>query len=122
LLWADRMKEREERDKKQMREFFAMPKDQQIAALDKQIDRMNSGRGRGRGGPGGGGGFGQGGQGGQGGSGGAPRQQSFGRDSTTGQASATNRAKGYLDRTDPDTRAQKAEYRRMMVDRRNQRG
>ncbi len=127
-LWADRMKEREEREKKEMREFFALTKEQQIAALDKEIERMNdrSQRGRGRGGPGGpgNGGWGQGGSGGGGGrdGGGGSRRQSFGRDSNTGQASATNRAKGYLDRTDPDTRAQKTEYRRMLTDRRNQRG
>ncbi|MBI3838376.1 MAG: hypothetical protein HY288_10650 [Planctomycetia bacterium] len=120
-LFADRRKEWQKRQQQQMREFFALPKDQQIAMLDKQIDRRGRGWGRGgpNGGPPGGGGpsanaQGQGGPGGFGGPGGGPRGGS-GLDSM-------QRRKDYLDNTTPEFRAQMTEYRRMMQQRRTQRG
>ena len=119
-LRSERRQKWEAREAKQKKEFFALPPDQQIAALDKRIDEMQKWRksaSRGRAardaaGPGGGGGGG--GQGGQ-------RTQSFGRDADGGNQS-TDRRKDQLDRGTADGRAVRSEMRRMMVDRMGQRG
>jgi hypothetical protein len=129
-LFAERQKEFQKRQVQQMREFFALPKDKQIAELDKQIDRR--GRGRGRGGPNGGGppggrgqqnanGGAQAGQNGQGGGNngqGGPGGGRFGNRNLD----SMDRRKNYLDNTTPEFRAQMGEYRRMMQQRRTQRG
>jgi hypothetical protein len=127
-LFEDRRKEWEAREDKYMTEFFAKTKQEQIAEIDKRIDESekrrkerekrraqgnNGNRGdRGQlaqagGNGGGGGGRGPGGGGGQRGAG--------GRDSL-------ERRKGYLDKSSPDSRAQRGAYRRMMEERRAQRG
>jgi uncharacterized membrane protein YgcG len=126
-LFAERRQEWETRENKRMTEFFAMPRDQQIAAIDKQIDdwekrrkeraqrQQNGAQANGQGGRGGpGGGFGPGGGGGRGGGGGAGR--------STDPSAALQRGKNYLDRSSPESRAQRGEYRRMVQDRRQQRG
>jgi len=113
-LFAERRKVWEQRERERMREFFALPKAQQIAQIDKRLDeqkkrdqrRQAEGRGTGGGGPRGPGGNGGPPGGGFGGRGGDPSQ----------------RSKSYLDNSDPENRAQRGEYRRMMDDRRRQRG
>jgi hypothetical protein len=115
-LFAERRAEWVKREKEQLKEFFAMTKEQQVAALDKEIDRMRerAKNGKGRGGPGGPGGGGPGG----GGGGGGPQ---FGRDAS-GNVGASDRTKNYLNRSSGDTRGASYEYRRMMNDRMRQRG
>ena len=115
-LFEDRRQEWEARENKQMQEFFSKPRAEQIALIDKQIDESEkrrverdrrraqgqaNGGDRGRGGPGGGG------RGGRGGSDPAARMQ---------------RSKNYLDKSSPESRAQRAEYRRMADERRQARG
>jgi len=113
-LFSDRRRQWEARERKELKEFFAMTPAQQTAALDKRIDRMQQwekdrGNRQGRGD-----------RGGRGGGGGA-RPQSFGRDAN-GNVGASARDRGRLDRSDPETRAQRDEQRRMMSDRMRQRG
>lgn len=130
-FFAEREKERYDRDKKRMQEFFALSKEKQLAELDKQIDRFRRGR---RGGPGGGpgggpqrpagaqgatGATGQQGGPGQGGGGGG---FGGGRGGGRGNLDSMDRRKNFLDRTTPDYRAQMGEYRRMLQARRTQRG
>jgi hypothetical protein len=112
-VFAERRAEWMKREKEHLKEFFAMTKEQQVAALDKEIDRMRerAKNGKGRGGRGGGGGPG-------GGGGGGPQ---FGRDGN-GNVGASDRTKGYLNRSSGDTRGASYEYRRMMNDRMRQRG
>jgi hypothetical protein len=109
-LFADRRKEWEARERKRMREFFAMSQEAQIASLDKDIDRMERRRkaweqrqsqsGTPGNNPGGFGGRG-------------------GRDNS---GDPLARAKNYLNNTTPEDRAERGEYRRMMRERRQQRG
>ncbi len=123
-LFEDRRKEWEARENKQMQEFFSKTRAEQIAMIDKQIDESEKrrvererrraqggqanrqGGGPGRGGPGGGG-WGGGGRGGRG---------------VTDPAARMDRTRNYLDKTTPESRAQRSEYRRMMDDRRQARG
>jgi uncharacterized membrane protein YgcG len=127
-------KEWEARENKRMDEFFAKPYAEQVKDIDKQIDRdeqrrkdwekrrqANAANGQaGRGGQGGGGG----GRGGPGGGGGGGRGGAGGRGGgrNLDPAAQLARSKNYLDRTSPESRAQRGEYRRMMQDRRTQRG
>ncbi len=109
-MFAKGFEERQSRERKRMDEFFAMTTAQQVAALDKEIDRDQERRkrweqrqkngqntrtagGGGGGGPGGPGGRGQGGPGGGWRGGG-------GRGGNSAQ-----RQKSYLDRTSPMDRA-----------------
>jgi uncharacterized membrane protein YgcG len=116
-LFADRRREWEARERKDLKEFFAMSAAEQTAELDKRIDRMLQWeKDRGNRGGRGGGGFGGGGFGGGGG-----RGQSFGRDAN-GNVGASARDRGRIDRSDPETRAQRDEQRRMMSERMRQRG
>jgi hypothetical protein len=120
-LWSDRRAEFQRREKERLKEFFAMTPEQQVAHLDKEIDRMKdrmkqwkdkaAQRGN-RGGNGGGGG---------GGGGGQQAAQNFGRDAS-GNTGASDRTKNYLNSSDGDTRGASYEYRRMMNDRMRQRG
>jgi hypothetical protein len=114
-LRDERRQRWEEREAQEMKKFFAMPHEQQIAELDKQIDRMEAWRkkrekegDRRRGGPNGGNRFRGGGR-------------SFGQDANGGNA-AVDRSKRSLDRRSADSRAQRDQYRRMMADRMRQRG
>lgn len=123
-------KDWEAREAKRMDEFFAKPYAEQIKEIDKQIDRdeqrrkdwekrrqANGGQGTaGAGGPGGGGGRGGPGGGGRGGPGGGRGGRNL------DPAAQLARSKNYLDRTSPESRAQRGEYRRMMQDRRTARG
>jgi hypothetical protein len=118
-IFADRRKEWEARANKQMTEFFAKPKAEQIALIDKQIDESERRRAdrskRAQGGQAGR----QPGQGGRGGPGGGWGGRG-GRNSDPAARSA--RGKQRLDSTTPESRAQRSEYRRMMDERRTQRG
>jgi hypothetical protein len=112
-LFADRRKEWEARERKRMNEFFAMSHEAQIASLDKDIDRFERRRkaweerqAQGNGTPGA-----QGGPGGPGGRG-------WGGNS----GDSLQRAKNYLNNTTPEDRAERGEHRRMMRERRQQRG
>jgi hypothetical protein len=122
-FFADRQQEFEARQAKELSEFFAKPYAEQMAIIDKQIDeserrrkewqqrQQNGGaqaNRQGFGGPGGGRGF--------GGPGGGGRARS------NDPAAALQRGKNYLDRTSPESRAQRSEQRRMMQMRRQQRG
>jgi len=125
-------KEWEAREMKKMDEFFAKSYADQIKDIDKQIDRDEQRRkdwekrrqangGQGKAGVGGQGGGGRGGPGGGGGGGrGGPGGGRGGRNMDP--AAQLARSKNYLDRTSPESRAQRGEYRRMMQDRRTQRG
>ena len=126
-LFADRRQEWEARENKQMQEFFSKSRAEQIALIDKQIDDSEkrraerdrrraqgqaNGGDRGRGGPGGPGG-GRGGPGAGGGRGGR---------GATDPAARMERTRNYLDKTSPESRAQRSEYRRMSDERRQARG
>jgi hypothetical protein len=99
----------EQREQKFLNDFFAKTPQDQIAAIDKQLDdeqrrekerqqrRAQGGDRRGRGGPG---------------------NAQRGR----GRGDSLERRKSYLDRTSPQTRAQRSEYRRMRDERRRERG
>jgi hypothetical protein len=117
-LFAPMMEERAKREQKEYDRFFALSKADQIKEIDKEIDREQrrrkeweqrraSGQARQGGGDRGGRGGGPGGNwgGGRGGS----------RDSA-------ERRKASLDRSSPQERAQRDEYRRMRDDRRAARG
>jgi hypothetical protein len=108
-VFAERRAEWARREKEQLKEFFAMTKEQQVAALDKEIDRMRerAKNGKGRGGRGGGPG-----------GGGGPQ---FGRDGN-GNVGASDRTRSMLNRSSGDTRGASYEYRRMLNDRMHQRG
>ncbi len=119
VLRNDRRSEWERRENERMKEFFTMTPEQQVAQLDKEIDRMkermkdwkDKGRDRGN-------------RGGNNGNGGGNRGQSaqnFGRDAS-GNVGASDRTRSYLNRSDGDTRGGRYEYRRMMTDRMQQRG
>lgn len=130
-LFEDRRQEWEARENKQMREFFSKSRAEQIAEIDKRIDDQEkrrvererrraqgqaNGNGGGRGGPGGGrGGPGAGGRGGQGGGGRGGR-------GATDPAARLERTKNYLNKTTPESRAQRSEYQRMTDERRQARG
>lgn len=121
-LFADRRREWEARENKQLEEFFSKSRAEQIALIDKEIDeseqrrverekrrtqggqagRVDGQRG-GRGGPGGWGGRGGGGR-------------------NSDPAARLARSKRYLDNSTPQSRAQRAEHRRMRDERRQQRG
>jgi uncharacterized membrane protein YgcG len=128
-LFAERRQKWQERERKQMGEFFALSYAQQIAEIDKQIDDREKRRqrraqngaqngGRGNGPPGGGGGSGGGGGPGGGGPGGGGGGPGNGRDTNDPNA----RRKSYLDHTTPLDRAQQQNYRQMVQQRRTQRG
>jgi len=113
-LFADRRKEWEARERKQLNEFFAMSPEARIASLDKDIDRMERRRkaweerqAQGNGPPGSQGG-------GPGGPGGRGRGGSI--------EDPLQRARSYLNNSTPEDRAKRGEYRRMMQERRQQRG
>lgn len=117
--WRDRW---EAREQQRLNEFFALSPPERIAKIDEQIREEEQRRqqraerrarggqqsgARGPGGPGGGGGP--------------------GRGDRAGRANRSNsdrleRRKRYLDRTAPQTRAQRSEYRRMRAERRKQLG
>ena len=112
----------QERERKQMSEFFALPYSAQIAKIDKEIDdrenrrkrREQAGGGSGRG-PGGGG-FGG------GGPGGGPGGPGGGGRNSANSSDPNARRKDYMDRTTPLERAQQSNYRAMVQQRRTQRG
>ncbi len=119
VLRSERRKQWEEREAKEMKDFFSKTKEQQIAELDKTIDRFqemkkkrdargNQGQGR-RGG------------GGRGGSQGGQKKQSFGKDGS-GNSSSVDRRLDSLDRRSSESRAQRSEYGRMLMSRMNERG
>jgi hypothetical protein len=104
----------EAREEQELKDFFALSPEQQIAELDKRIDRMQEwrqrrekegNRGR-RGGRGGGGG---------------QRSQSFGKDGS-GNVRSVQRDLDQLDRRSAGSRARRDTYRQMMVERMKQRG
>ncbi len=105
----------EERETNSLKEFFNMTAQEQTAELDRRIDRMekwrkeraNGGTNRGnRGGRGGGRG--------QRGT----RTQSFG----VGSVGASDRDRARLDRSSPESRAYRDQFRQMMSQRMQQRG
>jgi hypothetical protein len=111
----DEWRQRSEvREQKFLNDFFALPRDQQIAKIDEDLredeqrrqeraarrTREGNGQGPGQAGRRGGGG---------------DRASRAGRDSL-------ERRKGYLDSTSPQTRAQRSEYRRMREERRERLG
>jgi hypothetical protein len=103
---------------KNIRDFFDLPADQRKAALDRQINEMESRRkqmterfSKAGGPPGGGFGFGGGGPGGPGGNRGAMNPEA--------RQAMTRRM---LDRTTPEDRAMMGEYMRQVQDRRRERG
>lgn len=125
-LFEDRRKEWEAGWDKRMQEFFSKPRAEQIALIDKEIDadekrrverdrRRAQGQANRQGGPGGGG-RGGGGRGGPGAGGGR------GGRGATDPAARMQRTKNYLDKTSPESRAQRSEYRRMADERRQARG
>jgi hypothetical protein len=121
-MFEERRQREEVRESKYMAEFFAKSKKEQIAEIDKRIDesekrrkereqrraqRGNAGSGGGNraqlaqatgGGPGG------------------------GRGPGSGNRDSLQRRKSYLDKSSPDSRAQRGAYRRMYEERRAQRG
>jgi hypothetical protein len=108
----------EEREQKDLNDFFAKSPQDQIAEIDKRIDeeverdkerqqrRAQGGDRRGRGGDA------------QRGGGGPPNGNRGGR----GRGDSLERRKSYLDKSTPQARAQRSEYRRMREERRHQRG
>lgn len=136
-----RRREWEKRETEQMRKFFALPAAEQVKELDQRIDQMerwrkereerrrreranpsaNANNGdRGRGGPGGGGP-------GAGGNGGGDRGGRGDGDGRRGGGGGTGadrneRRQQYLNSTTAEQRAMRTEYRRMMSERRKQRG
>ena len=140
VLREERDRQREQWFDEQLKQHFALPPDQQRAKIDEQIDRMEEWRkerekrrrereasggdrerrdgDRGRGGPPGGGpvassgGPGGGGRGGPGGSG--------WRNASPEQRNTWRRDR--LDSGSPESRGMRAEYRRQMQERREQRG
>jgi hypothetical protein len=126
-LFEDRRKEWEARESKQMQEFFSKSRTEQIALIDKQINeqekrRVERDRRRAEGQANGKGGGGRGGPGGPGGRGGPGAGGGRGGRGATDPAARMDRTKNYLDKTSPESRAQRNEYRRMMDDRRQARG
>jgi hypothetical protein len=110
-LFADRRKKMEARERERMHDFFAMSHEAQIASLDKDIDRAERRRkaweerqAQGNGG--------------QGAQGGGPGGRGWGGNSGDPLA----RARTYLNNTTPEDRAERGEYRRLMRERRQQRG
>ena len=108
----------EQRENERMKEFFNMTAEQQTAELDKIIDRMENWRKerekdgdqrRDRGDRGGRGDLGN------------IRPQSFGTDAN-GSVGASSRDKARLDRGNPENRAYRDQFRRMMAERMKQRG
>lgn len=117
-MFEDRRREWEAREQKYMDDFFAKDKKAQLAEIDKRIDesekrRKEREKRRAQGNNGNRGDRGQMAQAGGGGRG--PGGGPGGRDSM-------ERRKGYLDKSSPDSRAQRGAYRRMMEERRAQRG
>jgi hypothetical protein len=117
-VFRDEMRQRwEARESKQMKDFFDLPREEQIAKLDERIDRMQEwqkrreGEGEGERRRGRRGGRGRGGRGGQ----------SFGQNSD-GSNAAVDRRNSRLDRGSADGRAQRTEYFRMMTARMKERG
>jgi hypothetical protein len=108
----------EQRENERMKEFFNMTAAQQTAELDKIIDRMenwrkerekNGDQRRDRGDRG------------NRGDRGGIRAQSFGTDAN-GSVGASSRDKSRLDRGNPENRAYRDQFRRMMAERMKQRG
>jgi hypothetical protein len=128
ILRDEGRREWEAREDQRMKDFFAKPRDQQMAELDKRIDDMqewqkrrqererNGDGDRGRGGRGGPGGFG-----GRGGGGGRGNSQSFGVDAN-GDSKSIGQNASRLDRRSADSRARRGEYFRMMTERMKERG
>jgi hypothetical protein len=128
-LFEDRRKEWEAGLDKRMEEFFSKPRAEQLAQIDKEIDadekrrverdrRRAQGQANGKGGDRGRGGPGGGGRGGPGAGNGGGRGGRGGGDS----AARMQRSKNYLDKSSPESRAQRSEYRRMSDERRQARG
>ncbi len=116
-LFEERRQRWEAREQKFLNDFFAKTPAEQIALLDSQIDEEQERRERwaqrraqqgGDGQRGNWGGRGRGGDGQRGNWGGRGR----------GGRNSIERRKNYLDRTSPQTRAQRSEYRRMRAERR----
>jgi len=116
----------QERMGKRVTEFFALPKEKRMAALDKQIDEMEAWRRQreqqnaGRGGNRGNGNATQ-------ANGSSPRGNASRGRRPRGQGpqaelARNQRRKSRLDNTDPKMRAQMREYRRLMEERRRARG
>jgi uncharacterized membrane protein YgcG len=116
---------REARENERMKEFFAMTRAQQIAQINKEIDdRERRRQQRAQSGQNGSQGGGRNGQG-QGGGGGGPNGQYGGGPGGRGGGRAMDpvqRRKDYLDKTTPDQRAERSEYRRMVSEQRSSRG
>lgn len=114
-MWSERRQLWEAREQKFLNEFFAMTPAEQMAKIDEQLEedeerrkrwaerRSQQGDRQARGG-----------------------QRGGGRDGFRGRGrsgrSSIERRKGYLDRTTPQTRAQRSEYRRLRAERREQLG
>jgi hypothetical protein len=118
VLRDERRQKWEEREAKEMKDFFSKTKEQQVAELDKRIDQMQEwkkkreqggDRGRRRGGGGGGGNR------------GGQKTQNFGKDAN-GNSASVDRRMNSLDRRSADSRAQRSEYGRMMMARMKERG
>jgi hypothetical protein len=119
-MMRDEMRGRwEQRENDRMKEFFNMTAAQQTAELDKIIDRMENWRKerekdgdqrRGRGD-----------RGGRGDRSNNIRPQSFGTDAN-GSVGASSRDKSRLDRGNPENRAYRDQFRRMMAQRMKERG
>ena len=105
----------QERMAKRVTEFFALPKEKRIAALDKQIDEMEAWRRQRQ-------------QQNAGQANGSSRQGNASRgrrprgQGPQAELARNQRRKSRLDNTDPRMRAQMREYRRLMEDRRRERG
>ena len=114
----------QERMAKRVDEFFALPKEKRMAALDKQIDEMEAWRRQrerqnaGRGNRGGG----QATQANGSRQGNASRGRRSRGQGPQAEQARNQRRKSRLDETDPKMRAQMREYRRLMEQRRRERG
>lgn len=120
-LFEERRQREDAREQKYMDEFFAKSKAEQMAEIDKRIDESEKRRKERekRRAAGNNGNNGNRGQMAQAGGGGGP---GGGRGPGGGNRDSLERRKGYLDKSSPDSRAQRGAYRRMMEDRRAQRG
>jgi hypothetical protein len=113
----------EAREQKQMNDFFALSRDEQIKKIDEDIredEREDRERAQRRAQRQANGQNGQNRSGGPGGAGGGP--PGGGDRGNRGNRDSLERRKGYLDNTTPQARAQRSEYRRMREERRQAMG